>query len=448
MSTSRTLGNYLLNSMIRYLQSIIFTRLSLSLIFLMMIIILRDILMFPISDVGLLGYNLFVMLVLSHQDLMKYVWFCFPLTCGIPGYIMTLSFVLLIIKKRDVLNIKQLLPILIITLLVVFNWCFYGEFKKWPNLLSFLSFIAIFFYFLQINNKYIRKHCLELIKVYTLGVSFTLSVVIYNMITQYGLDAILTGTLRSGALGVMDNDASAMQGHLAVNANTMAYYAISAFSSLLVIVKTHKNMSKIWNFIMVLVLVLGLCSFSRTYIGCIVLILLCYFLLSNFNSKLKFLISSVLLCTLVVIVFPNIFHTLLDSFMGRFDEDNFATAGGRTVIFSRYNELWLSNIFYVIFGVGVWGEVDIWHMHSGFQQLYVSLGIVGILVYFISYVSYFRNNMTSSFILLLPFFVTFIFNQSIQFLAPYSLMLPYIPTLYVVKLVKKSQAINLQINAR
>ena len=414
-------------------QVIKFTRLSLCLVFLMIMIFIRDVLMFPISDTIILGYNIVVMLLLSHRDLMKYVWFCFPLTCGIPGYIMTLSFIFLIIKRRKI-NIRQLLPILIVTLLVGFNWGFYGELSNLPNLLSFISFVSIFFYFMHLDDNYVRRDSVDLIKYYSFGIIFTLGVVLFNMIIQYGFDSILTGTLRSGALGVVDNDASAMKGHLAVNANTMAYYALSVFSSIFVLLLYRKGTSKMWLVIMLLALVLGLFSFSRAYIVCVALMMLVYFTLSNFKSRLRFVLVIVSFFILIILLFPNVLDAFIESFLGRFDEDNLATAGGRTALFKRYQELWSSNIIYVIFGAGVWGEVNIWSMHSGFQQLYVCLGLVGTFTYLLSFIIYFNRNKTNSYLLLLPFFITFVFNQSIQFLAPYSLMLPYIPALYMMKL--------------
>lgn len=414
-------------------QVIKFTRLSLCLVFLMIMIFIRDVLMFPISDTILLGYNIVVMLLLSHRDLMKYVWFCFPLTCGIPGYIMTLSFIFLIIKRRKI-NIRQLLPILIVTLLVGFNWGVYGEQSNLPNLLSFISFVSIFFYFMHLDDNYVRRDSVDLIKYYSFGIIFTLGVVLFNMIIQYGFDSILTGTLRSGALGVVDNDASAMKGHLAVNANTMAYYALSVFSSTFVLLLYRKGTSKMWLVIMLLALVLGLFSFSRTYIACVTLVMLIYFTMSNFKSRLRFVLVVALLFVLIITLFPDVLDAFIESFLGRFDEDNLATAGGRTILFKGYNELWSSNIIYIIFGVGVWGEVNIWSMHSGFQQLYVCLGLVGTFTYLLSFIIYFNRNKTNSYLLLLPFFITFVFNQSIQFLAPYSLMLPYIPTLYMMKI--------------
>lgn len=421
------------NKKMRTRQVIKYTRLSLSLVFLMIMIIIRDVLMYPISDTILLGYNIVVMSLLSHQDLMKYVWFCFPLTCGIPGYIMTISFIFLIIKRRKI-NVRQLLPIVIVILLVGVNWGFYGELRNFPNLLSFFSFISIFFYFMHLDDNYVRKDSVDLIKYYSFGIIFTLGVVLCNMITYYGLDAILTGTLRSGALGAADNDASVMKGHLVVNANTMAYYAISVFSSIFVLLSYRKAKSKMWLIIMLLAFVLGLFSFSRTYIACVTFAMFVYFALSNFKSRLRLILLIASFFILIITLFPNVLDAFVEAFLGRFDEDNLSTAGGRMPLFKRYHELWSSNIIYVIFGAGVWGEVNIWSMHSGFQQIYVCLGIVGTFTYLLSFITYFNRNKTKSFMLLLPFLITFVFNQSIQFLAPYSLMLPYIPTLYMMKL--------------
>ena len=135
-----------------------------------------------------------------------------------------------------------------------------------------------------------------------------------------------------------------------------------------------------------------------------------------------------------------VIQTVSDVFASRMNAENIETGGLRTVIFSEYNEKWSADISNIIIGTGAVHssevlDIDV-SMHSGLQQIWVSHGILGLMLYVLAFLYYLRyySDRRAPLTQYMPFFFCFIFDQSIQFLVPYPLMLPFLPTLYLLSL--------------
>lgn len=199
-------------------------KLVLCIVAISLILIIRDIIGVNVSDFVLTGICALSMMTLKYEKMVYYIFFLFPIMCGAPGYIITIAYLLLVLKGPK-LKSKQIVPLIIVALLEVVNESFNNTEGLYTGILSFLSFTAIFFYFLdERESLFSVRKCLIY---YGLGATLTFIVIYSNMFIEYGLDAILSGMLRSGALGVADNDVTKMQGHLAMNANTIAYLSVS-----------------------------------------------------------------------------------------------------------------------------------------------------------------------------------------------------------------------------
>lgn len=405
---------------------------------LMSIVYARDVMMYPVSDTLLTLICFVPMVVLSYSDLVCFLFFLFPLTCGIPGYIMTLSFVFVLIKGRK-LSRKQVLPLAIIVLLELLTEGTLG-FEVLTGIVSFLSFIALFFYFLNSYDdlRFDRKQCILWSSV---GIAFTFIVIFVNMISQYGFIGILSGSFRSGALGIVDNDLEAMKGHLALNANSIAYYSICALTSLITCIRLYSEKILVSIIILVL-LVVGFLSFSRTYILCLALFGVTFFLGTNNHSRKIFLIMTTLLVFIGYFVFNDYVAEIINVMINRSENGNIEEAGGRTSIFSLYNKVWADNPFYLLFGCGVVDYRNTLHMteamHSGLQQIWICLGGTGLFLFCQQIFHYLKHyKYYNDFTLCIPFLISLLFDQSIQFLNPYSLIMPIMTPLFVCQLYKK-----------
>ena len=399
-----------------------------------LLLIVRDVLMMNVGNGVLLMAFVAIMATLPFSSLVSFVFFLIPLTCGIPGYMMLVAVVLLVIKGKS-WTLKQIVPFVLVTLLEITN-----ELGRTPDtigIMSFLSFVAVFFFILNMNNKKVDN--IQNIFCFIVGVVFTFAVIYFNMLNQYGLPGLLTGYHRSGALGSMDNDAELMMGHLAANANTIAYYAICAISTMIISMQ-HIHDKKWLMIILAIVCFLGgILTFSRTYIFCIALFLFLYFIFQSRRFVGKFIIIGTLLIMASIIFFGDYIADIMNVFTNRAEEENITTGGGRTELFSIYNKLWFSDIFYVVFGCGAVGYWDVLKapntIHCGMQQIWVCLGVLGFFLFAYELILYIKHYLSrQNMILLVPFVVSFVFDQSVQFLNPYSLLLPILPTLTVCQL--------------
>ena len=399
------------------------------------LLITRDILMIDVGDVVLLGVFTAIMIILPFPSLVSFVFFLIPLTCGIPGYMMLVAFALLIIKGRG-WNIRQMMPLVLVFVLEMINEL--GRTPDTTGVISFLSFVAVFFFLLNLNNKNVDPG--QNILLFVVGVTITFGVIYYNMLNQYGIEGILTGMFRSGALGVVDNDIDVMKGHLAANANTIAYYAICATSTAIVSLPYLHYKKWIMISLASICFLGGILTFSRTFILCIALLLFLYFIFQGQSSSGKYMfLGTLAILTMVIILLGDYVLDITDVFSSRAEADDFATGGGRTVIFKLYNKLWSSDIWYIMFGCGAVGYFDLLKapnaIHCGMQQIWVCLGVIGFLLFVYEFISYFkrfigRNNL----ILLIPFIVSFFFDQSVQFLRPYYMLPPILSTFMVCQL--------------
>lgn len=405
----------------------------------MLMLVVRDIVGIEIFDKLVVVVTIISMLCLNYEKLVYLVFFMFPLMCGVPGYLMTFAYIILVFKGPK-LRSQQIVPLVIVALLEVINESFRNVDGLYVGILSFLSFTAIFFYFLdELNRKYSVKKCLIY---YGVGAAFTLIVIYSNMLIEYGLNSILSGMLRNGALGVVDNDVTKMQGHLAMNANTIAYLSISVitiFSVLLIQTTTNRKTKWFYGCIIGVCLFSGLLSFSRTFVSVLALFIASLILTAKWKQKFKIINYLALLCAVIVYSYSDILLNMYDTFLGRIEDSNMATAGGRTVLFQLYNKAWLGNVSYIIFGAGVvsyWGTLKVYNaIHNGLQQIWVCLGIIGFLTYILRVSFYLFRCKEKRIIFYLPFFITLLIDQSIQFLAPYPLVLILLATLQMPQMI-------------
>ena len=263
----------------------------------MLMLIARDIVGISVPDIVVTVIYAISMIVLKYEKMVYLIFFIFPIMCGVPGYIITIAYILLLVKGPRMKR-KQLMPLLIVIFLEGINESFNNVSGLYTGILSFLSFTAVFFYFLDENkNLYSVRKCLIM---YGIGTSFVFVVIYTNMFMQYGFEAVLSGMLRSGALGIVDNDITKMKGHLALNANTIAYMSISVVSIYSIMLIKQAKQKKLSILLILICLIAGIFSFSRTYLGVVALLSLLLFTTLHGRKRIKFVIFLGALCVILV----------------------------------------------------------------------------------------------------------------------------------------------------
>lgn len=405
------------------------TMLYICILMLCLLILARD-----IMGIGVPGMAFAVMVataafILKLDKFKIFLFFLFPFTCGVPGYTMLVSIIFLVAKSLGTVSIRslQIFPIVFVALLELFNCSIHVGDVDLSAYASFISFTAVFFFILFDKSNYDQSR--ECVIAFIFGTIFVAAVIYYKMITDSGLDAILNGDLRN----VMDTLNEEGVDNLGTNANNIAYLSIILISTLLMGAKKLRLSPILYTSLFILSVLIGMGSFSRTWMFLFVLIIVVY-LIHQRNHKALF--SLVLIFGAFIILFPNILDGFTNVMKDRLTHDNIATGGGRTLIFSEFNELWSKRILYIIFGTSVTLYYDVLHcshaMHNSIQQIYVCTGIMGLFLYSYCSLSFFKVKYKGDKTLMnyLPFFAGIIFLMSIQFLRPYFLMLPIIPAFY------------------
>jgi hypothetical protein len=410
--------------------------LAISIILIVGIIILRDILLVNIPSIALSLMFVSVMVLLPYEKLMSFVFFMFPLLTGIPGYIMTFAYIILLIKGPRLVN-SQVIPVVLVIILELLNESYRGLPGLYSGMLSFISFIAVFFYFLNISPK--RNLDIKLcLLMYSVGVTFTILVIYFNLISMNELEMVLSGELRKGAMGVANNSIDTMKGHLAMNANTIGYYALTVLAITTYSIKYKLYSSIITIPLFTVALIGGLLSFSRSFFLCVLAFFFFLFVLSKWKGKVQLTIMITIVVLLALFFFSEFFTSIFNVMIVRAQNDNIETGGERTLLFNAYNMAWIQNVFYVLFGAGVISHRETMNlmnsMHSGLQQIWVCLGVIGLGTFTFPVI---RAVKKTPLLILLPFLITLLYDQSIQFLNPYPMMLPMLPVIMIPRLFAK-----------
>lgn len=393
----------------------------------------RDIVDLSIPNNLIVGVATVPLILLPYHHAISFLFFILPFTCGIPGYTVLLSYILIFVKAKQY-NIWQFLPLLIIGGLEFIHISFSNVDVDLVTSISFLSFIALFFFLLFDPDESVdRKAC---IRMFIYGSIAVFLIVYVGILMNNSFEDLLYGTLRSAkGMGIEGADEEEIKGNLALNANSLAYYSITAFSLLLLGRKWLNYSRPVYISLVGLSVLAGIFTYSRTWIILVVLVL-SIFLVTTRRKFMSLSMVAIVLLAVLLIYSPTI-DAVSEVFKVRFDDVE--TAGGRTEIFAAYNEFWTSKPSYILVGAGAMCYKNIfdygYSMHSGLQQIYVSYGIAGIILFIFVIRQFFKKYINKSLPLLfyLPFFACFLFDQSIQFWDPYYLIFPFLVTAYVFR---------------
>lgn len=189
-------------------------------------------------------------------------------------------------------------------------------------------------------------------------------------------------------LGLSDSDTGTVGAYF--NPNTLGYFCVLASTGLIQLMVSGKH--KMTDIIIVIVLVVcGILTTSRTYLACLLLMIL-LFLFSQkgkFSKKVKFVVAATLLAIVVVLIAIYLFPTAINNFILRFQVDD--VSSGRMDLVKQYNQFIFSSTRNLFFGTGLYnfrakidvilGVVDVQVPHNGFQEILVIWGIPGFIIF-------------------------------------------------------------------
>ena len=333
----------------------------------------RDIFSLTIPFNILSLYSLCAILLLPRKMRGVYICALLPFCRGIPYSEIILVYLLtdiLLNYRHTKIRIKMYLPILFITLLDLIDMIVFqvlsGE--------TIYLFVYMFFITYIIDQRLFDGMERKIIFSFVVSVFFATFFVVVREIKLYGLDYIFTYNVRFGA----NTDGKQVTNF---NANELGLYCSTAVAFLLML-----NLNGIKHEFTVAFAIaltgLGMLSVSRSFLLVVLLVWSMYFVFSN--KKLKSILIFVLLFIAVILMvqrlFPDILAWVKEFYQERNDQALTDKMGGRLEILFRYFKLSTSSVYGMLFGYSeqyrlYFNEESA--CHNGFQEIYVSWGIIG-----------------------------------------------------------------------
>ncbi len=258
------------------------------------------------------------------------------------------------------------------------------------------------------------------------------------------LQLILSGQMRFGATAA--DTFSNMS--ISVNANVIGYYSVSGMSSAIALLvkekqtksgyEKRKNSIILW-LAFIWIFFVGALTISRAWMIVTIICTAIYVVSCNKNIlKLIKTIISIMFIAFIIIYIIGSYTSILDSFILRFEGEAINTAGGRTTITSQYLFSYFKSNLFMLLGTGVTDYTNVLNMtmslHTGLIQILVCMGIPCAIIFIKNLVSpllaAWKNGI--SLIWWIPIISIILFTQTIQFLNPYMLMLPYVVGIYTL----------------
>lgn len=377
------------------------------------------------------------------KTIIEMLCFFFPLSPLVPSvtYIWLIVLAILIVKSNFKINKLSAIVILFFSALEIVAHYSYGI-SDFNRMGGYLLCMAIVFYLIYDDNQFANyDKCLNL---YSWGTFALCALYIENAIVHSPsgwMEMMANGSLRIG--GVVHSAFIGMT--IDLNANSLAYFALTGTMTSLVILQNYTGFTKHYRIMFVLqmifVTITGALTISRTwilvFIVCILLLILSKG--KTRSSLLKSLLITIVVILSAVVVFTHDSGFIASAFIKRFTNADLKTGSGRIEIFEQYMALFWENDRYIWLGTGVTDYrevVNMWQsMHMGLQQILICLGIPGAIIFLISIINptLFALKEKLSLLYWIPFVAIVLFTQTIQFLNPWLIMLPYVICVYALR---------------
>ena len=409
------------------------------------LLIIRDVVGVNISKYIFLAYVVGCMFMADYETMINMLCFIFPLICGLPStYIMLCALALLIFKKGKI-NSWQMCLILLIAAMEFFAAIWYPS-MDFVRIIQYISFAAVMIFMLHDD---VKLDYLQCIKAFFFGIGLLCVIILISGLASAPdnwLKLFANGQFRFGETHTEEMDGMM----ISLNANSLAYYSIVGCMCGVVLLEATKNNKLIVFPLLLLTVLAGFLTVSRSWM-LIMIICIALYVFSKVNKVKGMLITlflvGVLLIALTIVL--QAYPELADGFLTRFNSDGVEGGNGRVEIFIMYMDIFISNIRFVLLGTGVTDYLavagtDI-SMHNGTQQILVCCGIIGFALYAVVLggavwkarkVRKHDKLMVSNW---LPIISIIAFTQTIQFLNPTMLMLPFVVGCYALKVENKKE---------
>lgn len=374
----------------------------------------------------------------NYKNLVTYCGCLIPLIVGMNVIIITFVLAALYIKAPKI-NICQYIFLLYFIPAEILMFSTLPTNHRINDLVIYFSVLGLFFFLLFDKNTDVDYSAA--IKMFCYSGVFTLVLVAYHFYDKFGMSGLFMQ--RMDDIYKFDNSIKNDITIFTLNANNTGYFSVVIYACLLLGIKRlHIPSLLYWSLMTLNLLIAGL-TVSRTWLILIVFISLLYGIFCLSKIKLTVLIVGIILFGGSL---PIIFEDYTSSFETRLHSDSMEDGNGRVELFEEYAEYMETYPEYLPFGTGTVSYKDIIpihnSMHNSIQQIFVCTGVIGLILFAIVAVVFYRmfmRNKKIPFIFYLPLIGSSIFLQTIQFLNPYFLMLPICICAMAIKMGAKER---------
>lgn len=404
-----------------------------------LMILIRDVMQISISKyLFLLVYCIFFTFFNSKQ-IMLAISFTIPFFNGLPGnWIILITLIFLICKKDFEFKLQKIiLPSIILVSELIHSFSYFNN--SFFDILRYISYIILISFVIFDDNLTIDyKTCLNL---FSFGVIFMCIIIFLTTLKYYPIERILSGSFRYGSI---INSTINQEMILNNDENTIGYYCVFAIS-ILMLLNYYCKSYRIYNYFGIFILIFfGLLTMSRAFILTTGGVFLLYYVFGSKNIGISIMnvIKIILALFIMYLILNRFLPQVMGSIFNRFSEIDIT--GGRSRIFDSYNKFLYENMFYFIFGTGLFGINSISRIqsvpHNGFQQVFLSYGIIGFIIFIVTISLILKSaklNLRVPIIAFIPFVCMLVYVQSIQLLAPFELLLPIVISFFSIRLYAK-----------
>jgi len=182
------------------------------------------------------------------------------------------------------------------------------------------------------------------------------------------------------------------ESQVTINPNTLGIINVLSISGLLHLHINNNERQKKRQLILevALLTVMGMLTSSRTFLVCLIIMLVMMIIgvPGDIKKKIQYLSFIVIFFVVLIMVYKWIFPYNYEFFMSRFKEDDIFS--GRDTIMSEYNQYISNNAWIALFGIGLSSftekiiyiyKISLSVPHNGIQEIIVAWGIPGLIMF-------------------------------------------------------------------
>ena len=307
---------------------------------------------------------------------------CIPFYSVLPiHYVVVISIFMYLCKYFNDVKLDYIFILIILLVMWEITHCFEWDLNI-KQLVEFVIPYAVLIVLISIRN--IEVDYCFIVRVYSIAVCFVYLILIVRLLISSGfnLNMAFSNVTR---LGLKSEDEVA---EVIINPNSLGFMCSLGITGLAQLNRFGQKKSYDM-YIMITMLIAGALTLSKTYLVCLIIMAMLFFISikGDIKKKAQYLLGCVSLTLVAVLAIYFAFPSVIETFAARFCVDDITS--GRTDLFNQYNAYLFSSPNVLMYGVGV---LDFRNKltpiindvpHNCIQEILIAWGIPGFFMFFV-----------------------------------------------------------------